>query len=77
MVASCWLFLYEVVRVLETEMFPRLRLKVRWVRWERSCPRKVMFYFEHGRMDEANDVKSLQRTLPTYTATYFANSHKI
>jgi hypothetical protein len=58
-------------------MVPLLRIKGRWVSWERSCPRKVMFYFEHGRMNKANDVKSLQTTLPTYTAKYFENSHKI
>ena len=36
-----------------------------------------MFYFEHGTMDEANDVKSFQRTLTIYTAKNFANTHKI
>jgi len=36
-----------------------------------------MFYFENGTMDETNDVKSFQRTLPIYTAKNFANPHKI
>lgn len=71
------LIIDDLVRVSETELVSVLRLKVRWVSWERSCPRKVMFYFEHGTMDEAKDVKSFQRTLPIYTAKSFANPHKI
>ena len=35
----------EELRVLETELVPVLWLKVRLVNWERSCPRKVMFFF--------------------------------
>jgi hypothetical protein len=33
-----------------------------------------MFYFEHGTMDELNNVTPVQRTLPIYKAKNFASS---